>query len=136
MSGRDVVARDLVIVACAISAGIHAALSPGHVEDGAAASGGFVVSAALLAALAVSLTRHESVWLLAAAAVLLSGLIATYALAVTTGIPLLHPTPEQLDGLGLLTKAVELAGLGAAVHLLRPQVAATVIVPPLPKGIR
>jgi hypothetical protein len=42
-------------------------------------------------------------------------------LAVTTGVPVLHPEPEPVDGLALFTKAVEATGLAAALNLLRPK---------------
>ena len=124
---------DAVIVACAISAGIHAALMPEHFREGAAAGLGFAVSAVLLAALAVVLTlRPTSRPALAAAAALFAGLLATYGLAVTTGVPVLHPDVEPVDGLALVTKAIEVAGLVAASTLLRrpPDVALI----PRPKG--
>jgi hypothetical protein len=56
---------------------------------------------------------------LGAAAVVLAGLLAAYALATTTGLPVLHPEVEPVDGLALLTKAIEAAGLLAASRLLR-----------------
>ena len=111
-------ARDLVIVACAISAGIHAALAPGHLAEGMAAGVAFGVAAALLAGAAVLLTREPSAPVLFGAAAVLAGLIASYALAVTTGLPLLHPEPEPVEALALFTKAVEAIGLVAAAHLL------------------
>ena len=110
--------RDAVIVACAISAGIHAALVPGHLEEGAAAAGGFAVSAVLLGALAVAVTRSARPALLAGAVALLAGLIVSYALAVTTGVPVLHPDTEPVEGLAVFTKVVELLGLLAAADLL------------------
>jgi hypothetical protein len=58
----------------------------------------------------------------------LAGLIGSYTLAVTSGVPLLHPEPEPITGLALITKAVEMAGLLAASHLLwhgRPALAVT-----------
>jgi hypothetical protein len=39
-----------------------------------------------------------------------AGLIASYFLAVTTGVPVLHPDVEPVDGLALIAKAVEIAG--------------------------
>jgi hypothetical protein len=51
------------------------------------------------------------------AIVVLSGLIVAYLLAVTTGIPLLHPAPDQVSALGVATKAVETAGILAALDL-------------------
>ncbi|HWJ32691.1 MAG TPA: hypothetical protein VNR59_10160, partial [Gaiellaceae bacterium] len=43
---------DAVIVTCAISAGIHAALAPDHFHEATGAGVGFVVATVLLAALA------------------------------------------------------------------------------------
>jgi len=115
---RAALERDAVIVACAISAGIHAALVPEHLEEGAAAAGGFAVSAVLLGALAVAITQSTRPILFAGAVVLFAGLIVSYALAVTTGVPGLHPEVEPVEGLAVFTKLVELAGLLAAADLL------------------
>jgi drug/metabolite transporter (DMT)-like permease len=118
MISRASLERDLLIVACAVSAGIHAALVPEHLEEGRPAGIAFAVSAVLLAAAAVALTWSLSPALLGATAALLAGLILSYVLAVTTGVPVLHPEVEPVEGLALFTKAVELAGVGAAVALL------------------
>ena len=110
---------DALIVTCAISSGIHGALAPDHFREATGAGIGFVVATVLLAALAVRLTlrpgdRHS----LAAAVLVFTGLIASYALAVTTGVPVLHPEVEPIDGLALFTKAIEVAGLVASFSLL------------------
>jgi hypothetical protein len=111
---------DVVILVCAVSAGIHGALVPEHFDDGTGAGGGFVLATVLLAALVVGLTRHaESEWLLACAMVTLLGLLASYLLAVTTGLPVFHPNPEPVEGLALATKAIEAVGVLAAWSLLR-----------------
>lgn len=110
--------RDLVVVACAVSAGIHAVLTPDHFQEGAGAGGGFLVAAILLGALAVVLTRWPSEAALAAAVLVLTGLIVSYALVLTIGLPVLHPEIEPLDGLALATKVVEAVGTLAALHLL------------------
>lgn len=108
--------RDILIVTCAISAGIHAALVPEHLRESAAAGGGFIASTVLLALLVLALTyRPPTVATVGATALVLGGLIAAYVLAVTTGVPLLHPEVESVDGLALFTKAVELVGLGVAL---------------------
>ena len=109
---------DIVILSCAISAGIHAALVPEHFDEGIGPGTGFVLSAVLLVALAVLLTRRPSTLGLAAAAAVFAGLLAAYALAVTTGLPVLHPEPEAVDGLALFTKGVEALGLVAALMAL------------------
>jgi hypothetical protein len=111
--------RDVVILACAVSAGIHGALAPAHFAEGAGAGVGFVASSILLAVLAVGLTvRPASSLPLAGAALVFAGLLASYALATTTGLPLLHPQPEPVDGLALATKAFEAVGLVTALNLL------------------
>jgi hypothetical protein len=123
---------DVVILACAISAGIHGALAPDHFSEGAGAGLGFVASATALASVAVWLTaRPASRLALAAAAAAFVGLLASYALAVTSGLPLLHPEPEPIDALALATKAIEALGLaGASSVLWRPVAAFN----PQPKG--
>lgn len=109
----------IVIVVCAASAGIHAALAPEHFSESSAAGVGFAASALVLAALAVVLTLHpENSLATTAAAIGFVGLLASYALAVTTGVPLLHPEVEPVAGLALATKATEATGLLAAVSLL------------------
>jgi voltage-gated potassium channel Kch len=120
--------RDALILVCAISAGIHAALTPAHFAEGAGAGLGFLGAAVLLVALAAALTRTATGVVLLVTAAVLAGLIGSYALAITSGVPVLHPEPEPVTGLALFTKAVEIAGLLAASHLLwrgRPAVAVT-----------
>ena len=121
---------DIVIIACAVSAGIHGALVPGHFDEGAGAGLGFVVATVSLAAVVLSLTRRPgSRPALAAATALLGGLLASYALAVTTGLPVLHPDPEPVDGLALATKAIEAVGLLVATGLLWRPVAVIALRP-------
>jgi hypothetical protein len=124
---------DVVILACAVSAGIHGALVPGHFDEGTGAGLGFLAATAVLAGLVVWLTwRPTSLPALATAAITFAGLLASYAMAVSAGLPVLHPDPEPVDGLALATKAIEAAGLLAATSLLwRPRVAMS---DPQPKG--
>jgi hypothetical protein len=123
--------RDIVIVVCAVSAGIHGALVPAHFEDGNGAGLAFATATGLLAAAAVAITlRPASALVLAGAAALLAGLLASYVFAVRTGLPFLHPAPEPIDGLALATKAIETAGLVSAGALLwRPSAALTHLQP-------
>ena len=110
--------RDVVILAAAISAGIHGALTPAHFDEGAGAGAGFAVATLSLAAVAAWLTwRPGSTRALVSAGALFAGLLLSYALATTSGLPLLHADPEPVDGLGLATKAVEAAGLLAALRV-------------------
>jgi hypothetical protein len=110
---------DIVILTCASSAGIHGALVPDHFRESTGAGVGFVVATALLAVLAVVLTRSQSQLALVGTAAVFVGLIAGYAFAITTGVPVLHPDVEAVDGLALFTKAIEAAGLVTAASLLR-----------------
>jgi hypothetical protein len=101
--------RDVVILACAVSAGIHTALAPQHAT--------FVPAALALIVLAVGLARSPAPVLVDGAIVVLGGLIAAYALAATTGIPLVHPDREPVTGLAIATKAIEALGLLTALEL-------------------
>lgn len=117
---------DVVILACAVSAGIHGALAPAHYAEGTGAGIGFVASTVLLAALAVVLTlRPADALPLVGAAIVFAGLLGSYALATTMGFPLLHPEPEPVDGLALVTKAFEAVGLVTALTLLGRRPAAS-----------
>jgi CHASE2 domain-containing sensor protein len=122
---------DVVILACAVSAGIHGALAPAHFDEGFGAGVGFVAATVVLALLVVALTRRPtSERLLACAVVALLGLILSYLLAVTTGLPVIHPKAEPIDGLALATKAIEAVGLLAASSLLRrPRVGLSLLQP-------
>lgn len=117
MPRSDELRRDILALSCAVSAGIHAGLSPDHFQERFAAGAGFAVSALALAVLAVAVARRPDGILVDAAAVLLAGLIAAWGLAVTTGIPGLVPEPEPVDALALVTKAVEVVGLAVALSL-------------------
>jgi len=111
--------RNAVSLACAISAGVHAALAPDHFRETTGAGVGFLASAVLLAVLAVALTRRSSDAAYTATAAVFAGLIGSYVLAVTTGIPVLHPDVDPVEGLAVATKAVEAVGLVIAARGLR-----------------
>ena len=134
---RATVEHQVLIVSCAISAGIHAALAPEHLREEPAAGVGFLVSAAVLAVLCVVLIyRPGSRIAVGAAGATLAGLLVAYALVLAVGVPVLHPDREPTDGLALVTKAVELVGLMAAVGLAASGVFAGRFTRPLPKGTR
>lgn len=134
--GRSaIVARDALVAACAVSAGIHGALTPEHLREAPSAGVGFLVSTMLLAGLCVALTlRPTSRGTAAVAGAVLAGLLVAYGFAVATGVPVLHPETEHADALGLATKAVELVGLIAALHLTAPRQPAAHVARLQPKG--
>jgi apolipoprotein N-acyltransferase len=113
------VKRDLLIITCGVSAGIHAALVPEHLHESTAAGGGFIAATVLLVALVIVLTlRPDPRPAAAAAALTLAGLLLSYALVVWHGLPVLHPETEPLDALALVTKAIEGVGLVLALSLV------------------
>ena len=116
---------DLVIFACAVSAGIHGALTPSHFDEGIGPGLGFAAATVSLVGLVAWLTRRPpSPPALATAVATFAGLLASYA--TTTGLPVLHPDPEPVDGLAFATKGIEVVGLLAALSLLfRRQLAVT-----------
>jgi hypothetical protein len=73
----------------------------------------------LLVALAVILTRSPTQLALLATMAVFAGLLASYALVITAGMPVLHSEQEALDALPLFTKAIEATGLLLAASLLR-----------------
>ena len=125
--------RDLAIVACAISSGVHGALTPAHFAESIGTGLGFLVATVALALLALALTRTTRPFVLIATAATMAGLLVSYGLAITSGFPVLHPDPEPVDGLAIATKLVEIVGLVAALDLLGRRVT-TPLFHPTPKG--
>jgi drug/metabolite transporter (DMT)-like permease len=119
VAGRLDAHRNVVIVACAISAGVHAGLVPEHLREAPPLGVAFVLAAAGLAMTAVLVARRPSDGRPPVLAALLFGaLIAGYAASRTTGLPLLNAEHEELDSVGLVTQVVEVAGLVAALLLV------------------
>ena len=101
----------IVILVCAISAGIHGALAQYHFDEGRGAGLGFVVATVLLVVppswarghpRRVGSPRREP------SSPACSG---SYALVVATGMPVLHPETDAVEALALFTKAVGAIGL-------------------------
>lgn len=126
---RETLERHLLVVVCAVSAGIHGGLIRDHFVEGAGAGAGFLAATVLLTGAAVWLGRSAAPLVLGAAALLLAGLLVSYVFAASTGVPLLHPETEPVEGLALATKAVEAAGLLTALDLLRIRSAPVLVVP-------
>ena len=106
-------ARELLILSLAASAGVHAALVPPHVEEGALVAVMFVLSAVALAATALFVDRRPCSAAYTTAALLLGGLLAaSWGSRLTAIWPLLH-----VDLVGAITKLFEAAGLVLALSL-------------------
>jgi hypothetical protein len=111
---RDV---SLVLAACAISAGTHAALVPSHLEHDPHLGLAFVVAVGVLLTLGVAVVLSTTARAAQAAALVFASLIASYAAATTVGLPVLSVEPEPVDGVALVTKLVETVGLVFALKL-------------------
>jgi hypothetical protein len=111
---RDV---SLVLAACAISAGTHAALVPSHLEHDPHLGLAFVVAVGVLLTLGVAVVLSPTARAAQAAALVFAALIASYAAATTVGLPVLSVEPEPVDGVALVTKLVETVGLVFALKL-------------------
>ena len=108
----------LLALAVTFSAGIHAALVPEHLKEmpplGYSFIGAAVIGAALAWAL-VSRPNDRRIPLLAGLFCL--GQIVTWLLFVTVPIPLFSGTPEPVETIALISKAVELYGFAIALSL-------------------
>jgi hypothetical protein len=109
MTGQ--IERAGLVLVLAASAGIHTGLVPVHLDEEPVLGVGFVLATvALWVTIVALLWRPASPLPPAAAALLLAALLAGYAVA---------RVGEPVDGLGLVTKAIELAGLVLAWRLGR-----------------
>jgi hypothetical protein len=114
-------ARNIVLMACAASAGVHAGLVPSHLAENVWLGIAFTGAVGLLLALTVSLARTgEPRRRAAPAAVLLAVLLVAYALSRTVGLAPMEEHVEPLDAVGVLTQVAQVAGLIAALFLCQP----------------
>jgi hypothetical protein len=111
-------AAALVAVVCAGSAGVHAALVPEHLHESLLLGCAFALDALLLALVAGVLGDPRVAGRAALPAAGVLALTATaYVLSRTTGLPVLIPEAEPVDGLGMLTTLGELVAVGACLLL-------------------
>ena len=104
--------RLLLICALGASAGIHAALVPGHLAENRTLGLAFAAAVVLLAATAVGLALRPSPGLALAAGVVFAGLILAYVGSRVS---------EPVDAVGIGTKAIESLGLLLAIAAARAE---------------
>ena len=113
-----------LLAACAFSAGTHIALAPEHLSESVSLGLGFLMAAALLLTLGLGIfVRSGSRALPLLIALVSVGLIAAYVVSRTAGLPVMHPEPEAVDRIGVITKAVELMALFLSLRLYRENAA-------------
>ena len=108
----------LLALAVTFSAGIHAALVPEHLKEMPPLGYSFIGAAAIGAALAWALVSRPNDRLIPVLAGLFClGQIVTWLLFVTVPIPVFSGTPEPVETIALVSKAVELYGFAIALSL-------------------
>jgi hypothetical protein len=113
-----------LLAGCAFSAGTHIALAPEHLRESASLGLSFLLAAALLLAFGLGIfLRPSGIQLPLLIALLSVALIAAYVASRTAGLPVLHPEPEAVDRVGVITKAIELAVLVLSLRLYRENAA-------------
>jgi hypothetical protein len=107
-----------LMLAVTFSAGIHAALVPEHLQELPALGYAFIVAAIVGGLLACSLVvrpHDRRLWLLAGYFCL--GQIGAWAFFVTFAVPGFSGTPESVEPIALVSKAVEVLGVLIALQL-------------------
>ena len=109
----------LLALAVAFSAGIHAGLVPEHLKEMPQLGYAFMFASLVGAALAVTLIwrpDERRIWMLAGFFCL--GQIAAWGLFVTVRVPFFSGTPEPVEAIALVSKAIEAFGVVIALSLI------------------
>ena len=102
--------RTIVLAACGVSAGVHVALGPSHLEESRFLGVAFLLGALLVTCVAGAIAfRPAAHWPAAAAAASFAALLISYVL-------FRHEAP---DALAAITKVAEAMGLVFSLRLLR-----------------
>ena len=111
--------RDIVVLVCAASAGVHAALVPEHLAEGGPLLGGaFAASALALAVVAVLARRPgREHWAVSIAVAVLAA-TSSPTCCPEPRASVLIPEPEEVDLLGVVTTIAEAVGVVSGVLLI------------------
>jgi hypothetical protein len=108
----------LLALLVTFSAGIHAALVPEHLKEMPPLGYAFIAAAAIGCLLSCALiSRPDDPRLPLLAGLFCVGQIAAWALFVTVHVPGFAGTPEGIETIALVSKAVELAAVALAFPL-------------------
>jgi hypothetical protein len=110
----------LLALAVTFSAGMHAALVPEHLKEMPPLGWSFIGAAVIGAALAYALVCRPEDRLPATArlaALFLAAQIVAWVVFVTVRVPGFMGTPETVETIALVCKAVELFGLALAIWI-------------------
>jgi len=106
----------------AFSAGLHAALVPEHLEEMPRLGYAFIVAAVTGGLLACGLVlRSHDRRVAFLAGLFCLGQISAWALFVSIPVPGFAGTPEPVEAIALVCKAVEVVGVVVALSLAAPQ---------------
>src|SRR5262249_23079278 len=112
----------LLALCVTFSAGIHAGLAPEHLTEMPPLGYAFIAAAVMGSVLAWALlSRPDDRRIPFLAGLFCLGQIATWALFVTVHVPGFSGTPEAVETIALVCKAVELAGVALAFPLALPR---------------
>lgn len=121
MRGNRRAAFLALVVAGAVSAGVHAGLAPEHLHEWPPLGASFVAAAVAAALVVTALAlRPDDPRPAAVLGLLLAGLVVAYVSTRLAALPPLDPEREQPDALGVATTAVEAAGVLLALALRSP----------------
>jgi hypothetical protein len=113
---------NLLALAVTFSAGIHAALVPEHLEEMPRLGELFIAAAAIGGSLAIDLVlRPGDRRISFVAGLFCLCQIAAWALFVSVPVPGFPGTPEPIEAIALVSKAIEAAAVALAFSLAQPE---------------